>query len=173
MGDDDQGSIRAGRDHLDIVTPEAVVEPLARGSRIGASLVLVVDVRGAIVDVTLDDHESLVEVADPALPAQPDHAVPHRPAAEKPNLISIAPPHEVRRKERRVQHETLRPAPGALGEGTCDGRPETEAADVEGIDLELGEEVEDQIGHRSGGVTSLRSAGEAPLPGRSGMISVR
>ena len=55
-----------------------------------------------------------------------------------------------------MQHETLRPAPGALGEGTGDGRPETETADVERVDLQLGEEVEQQIGHGSGGMTSLQ-----------------
>src|SRR5580700_9809526 len=95
-GDDDEGPLRSSCNDVNIVTPQAVVQPLSCCPRIGAPLVLVVDVGGPVVDVALDDHEALVQIADPALTAEPYHAVPHRTSAQKAHLISISSPHEIR-----------------------------------------------------------------------------
>lgn len=146
-------SVAAARgDEIHVVAMQAVVQPFPGGPRIRASLVLVVDVGGAVVDVAFHDHEALVEVADPALAAQPDHAVPHRTAAQQPHLLAVASAHQVRREQRRVEHQTFGAISRALGEGTRDRGAEAQPADVEPVDLEMGQQIEDQVCHRRGRV---------------------
>src|ERR1700692_4515229 len=144
-GDDDEGSLDPGRDHIDVVTPQAIVEPLPGSPGISAALILIVDIGGTVVDVTLDDHETLVQVADPALTAEPDDTVPHRSPAEQADLISIAPSHEVWGEQRSVQTHPLGSVAGPLRERAGDRCPEAQAADVEPVDLELSEQVEEHV----------------------------
>ena len=46
-----------------------------------------------------------------------------------------------------MQHESLHPITGSFGERAGNGGAEAEPADVEAVDLELGEQVEQQVGH--------------------------